>query len=413
MEKVNRVLFVAAIAAMSLVLSAAVLSCETAGEDGEEVVILEKDVTGITITDDPIRTVYGMGETLDLTGLVVTATFEDETQGPFAVTTDHLSQTAAIDTASASVPITITVNGHIGTFTIDVFPVVSKNSDVYNGYSGAAALDDAISNEDTGAIITLYSNQTITNVPNLNGKAITLRGYSKERKITHDAGAAMFNLDDGDTLTLAKNITLDGNDENNGGNALVKVNSSYATLIMEDGSTITGGNSSGVGGGVYVYRGTFTMFGGTISGNETTANGGGVFVISGTFTMSGGAAISGNVARGSGNSGGGGVFLNGGTFTMNDGTISNNTTDYGGGVLVASGTFTMNDGTISDNEASTSGGGVRVDSTFTYNGGTIENNTAGTSGREVFKYSSGRINGAGQVSAEPGSDADYPAFPPP
>jgi hypothetical protein len=93
---------------------------------------------------------------------------------------------------------------------------------------------------------------------------------------------------------------------------------------MSDG-TISGNtasyyNGNGVGGGVSVADGAFTMGGGTISGN-TASYGGGVYIDNGTFTMNSG-TISGNMAGGGGYSGnGGGVYVEGGEFWLNGGTV--------------------------------------------------------------------------------------------
>jgi hypothetical protein len=168
---------------------------------------------------------------------------------------------------------------------------------------------------------------------------------------------------------------------------------SGGTLILGDGVTLTGGNHSLGGGGVYALQGSkFIMNGGSISGN-TAPKGGGVFVIEGSsFTMNGGSISGGTIAA---TTTGGGVYVDTGcTFTMNDGTISGSKAkDYGGGVYVHSGTntsistgFTMNGGTISGNEVSggaSGGGGVYVlgdYSSFTMNGGTIKENTVSGSG---------------------------------
>ena len=106
------------------------------------------------------------------------------------------------------------------------------------------------------------------------------------------------------------------------------------TLTVNDSSnpstgTITGGNATDEGGGVYVVEnGTFTMTGGTIFGNSAKWAGG--VDVRGTFTMSGG-TISGNTAR----VGGGVSVALSGAFTMSGGSITGNTaTNYGGGVLV-------------------------------------------------------------------------------
>ena len=174
-----------------------------------------------------------------------------------------------------------------------------------------------------------------------------------------------------------------------------------ASLTVKDsasGGRITGGNSSGLCGGVHV-QGSFIMEGGTISGNTASANGGGVYVNGGSFTMKGG-AISGNTAS----SYGGGVYVNGGTFTMKGGTISGNTArSNGGGVYVApDGTFTMQGGTISNNTAY-EGGGVLVGSystsagTFTMTGGMISGNNA-VDGGGVCVYGTFSVGGSPVVT---------------
>jgi hypothetical protein len=166
---------------------------------------------------------------------------------------------------------------------------------------------------------------------------------------------------------------------------------SGGTLILGDGVTLTGGNHSVGGGGVYALQGSkFIMNGGSISGN-TAPKGGGVFVTDGSnFTMNGGTISGGTGSRG--------VYVDTGcTFTMNGGTISGSaangvgvTTDgYGGGVYVNTGAqtkFIMTGGTISGNTANYGGGGVYVKgSSFDMTGGTISGNTAsGGSGGGVF-----------------------------
>jgi hypothetical protein len=145
------------------------------------------------------------------------------------------------------------------------------------------------------------------------------------------------------------------------------------------------------GGGVSVYRGTFTLEGGEISGNSiagsTFGGGGGVFVHKGTFTMKGG-KISGNSADGNTNGDGGGVFVeHGSVFTLENGEISGNNAACKGGWASAGGVlvyddsvFTMSGGLISGNTVVSGkdarGGGVKVkEAVFTMKGGTIAGNT--------------------------------------
>ena len=177
------------------------------------------------------------------------------------------------------------------------------------------------------------------------------------------------------------------------------------------GGSITG-NSSQMGGGVYVSGGgTFNLYGGSISGNETTGReygqGGGVYMSYGTFNMYGG-SISGNRAS----TYGGGVYVQDGTFNMYGGSIDNNYSEtYGGGVGMGGGKFNMTGGRISDNTAPHNGGvyvggGVYAgkSGTFTMSGGSISGNNATSFGgnswgggvrvdKGIFKMSGGSISG--------------------
>ncbi len=153
------------------------------------------------------------------------------------------------------------------------------------------------------------------------------------------------------------------------------------------GGSITG-NETGSGGGVYLSYGKFNMYGGSITDNTATNNGGGVYMSYGTFNMYGG-SISGNRATGDYGGYGGGVYVEDGTFNMYDGSIDKNKAPYNGGVYVGGGenasqygTFTMSGGSISGNNATSFGGnswggGVRVDKgIFKMSGGSISGNTA-------------------------------------
>ena len=169
------------------------------------------------------------------------------------------------------------------------------------------------------------------------------------------------------TLQITKNLTLDlnGCTLRMTGNRSVLCVYNGATLTITDSSTaksgtITGDNA-GDGGGVYIggnsSEGHLVMTGGTITGCATDPSrgggrGGGVFVFKGSFTMSGTAKI------------------------------TNCTADWGGGVVVhtRSSTFTMNGGEISDCKASNTGGGVCLigGAGFEMTGGIIRNCTDGS-----------------------------------
>ena len=193
-----------------------------------------------------------------------------------------------------------------------------------------------------------------------------------QAKIDAAADNATITLDSDTTITetlviTGKTLTLDlnGYTLRMTGNTRVFYVYNNATLTIQDSSaaksgTITGGNA-GDGGGVYIgdnsSEGHLVMTGGTITGCATEPSrggdrGGGVFVFKGSFTMSGTAKI------------------------------TNCTAFWGGGVVVhtRSSKFTMNGGEISDCKASKTGGGVCLigGAGFEMTGGTIRNCTAGS-----------------------------------
>ena len=147
-------------------------------------------------------------------------------------------------------------------------------------------------------------------------------------------------------------------------NSIVTVNAGSA-LEMHNGVTLTKNNTISLkAGAVHIAGGNFTMYGGEISHNIASA-GGGVYMengetaqgtpINGMFTMYEGAVISDNeTTTGSG----GGVYVYAGTFNMKGGTIKGNSTyRFGGGVFVytrGGGIFTKTGGIICGDNAEVS-----------------------------------------------------------
>ena len=187
------------------------------------------------------------------------------------------------------------------------------------------------------------------------------------------------------TLQITKNLTLDlnGCTLRMTGNRSVLCVYNGATLTITDSSTaksgtITGGNATD-GGGVYIggnsSEGHLVMTGGTITGCHVSSRGGGVFVFKGSFTMSGTARITDCTAAG-----GGGVVVHTGssTFTMNGGEISDCKAFYtGGGVCLVSGAwFEMTGGTIRNcTDGSVESSAIYMDpGTMKAHGGTVEGN---------------------------------------
>ena len=196
-------------------------------------------------------------------------------------------------------------------------------------------------------------------------------------------------------LKITKNLTIDLNGcvLRMTGNTSVFYVYNNATLTIQDSSaaksgTITGGNA-GDGGGVYIGgnlseggEGHLVMTGGTITGCKADPSlygggrGGGVFVFKGSFTMSGTAKITNCTAVW-----GGGVAVHTGqsTFTMNGGEISDcKASNTGGGVCLIGGAgFEMTGGIIRDCRANGRPESSAIDinvGTMKAHGGTVEGN---------------------------------------
>jgi len=86
--------------------------------DRAEIVNIEKVLTSIAVTKQPTKTQYVVGGSLDLTGLVVTGTYNDGTTAPIAITSENISGFDSKTTGSKTV--TVTVNGKTATFKVDI-----------------------------------------------------------------------------------------------------------------------------------------------------------------------------------------------------------------------------------------------------------------------------------------------------
>ncbi|MDR2079995.1 MAG: hypothetical protein LBP74_09775, partial [Treponema sp.] len=224
--------------------------------------------------------------------------------------------------------------------------------------------------------------------------------------------------DSPDYKTAVKTITITGV----GSNAVLRGTTDKRVISITGGArlvfeniTITGGNSSGNGGGVYISGNSNVKFSScSITGN-TAKLGGGVYIedsnidYDSEFTLMGG-TISGNTATGSATAldtmgGGGGVYIKGNAlFWLSSGSVSDNTASHGagGGVLVNGNPhhdpdghedgFLMSGGSVSGNKAPNGikphgGGGVYVArGAFEMQGGEITGNSTNRQGGGVFVY---------------------------
>ncbi len=177
----------------------------------------------------------------------------------------------------------------------------------------------------------------------------------------------------GSELSLAGNITIDG-DLDNDGTADVTIDANGQSRVMNvtggtvdlDGLVLTNGNAgAGEGGALLVSNGADVTVRNSTLSNSSASNGGGLALDGATSTAAMHAStISGNTAGS-----GGGVYAGyAGALTLAGSTLSGNTASQsGGGVFANSVTASLSDLTFADNSALTGGGAaVRgADGTFT------------------------------------------------
>jgi hypothetical protein len=372
------------------------------------VTIAALTLQSIAVTTPPTKTTYTVGQTLDTTGMVVTATYSNGSSK--TVTPTSTSGFSSTTVGSKTVTVHYTEGGIIrttsftvtvGTFTPDppsdatvLYVAYTANG---GGWPGSVTWATAVSTINAAGDGANYAIIVTESFPiagtGTGGKTFTpnnltiyLAGKTGNERLYLNSNGRLLLIDATQTVTL-EGLTLQGKTANTF--SVVGLYAPGAIFNMNSGK-ITG-NTCSTGGGV-LSAGTFNMHGGEISGNTST-NGGGVSVnAGGIFNMMGG-EISGNTASASG----GGVVVDGGsTFNMTGGKVSSNkaeATGYAGGGIYLTGEyssesskFTMSGGEVSGNTsaASATGGGVMVyfNSTFTMTGGKISGNT--NSGVSVY-----------------------------
>ncbi|MEZ0297722.1 MAG: beta strand repeat-containing protein [Candidatus Methylacidiphilales bacterium] len=154
-------------------------------------------------------------------------------------------------------------------------------------------------------------------------------------------------------------------------------------------STLAGNNASGVGGGIYNWRGGLNFDGSVIAGNSSLY-GGGIYNDFGTSTAITNSIIKGNT----GYSGGGGIFSLYSPLVMTDSTISYNVNysiaGSGGGlyyVSISPNTATISRSLFEGNHSVGVAGGIymETDSTLQLTNSTIRANTAYAGGGMYLK----------------------------
>jgi hypothetical protein len=167
------------------------------------------------------------------------------------------------------------------------------------------------------------------------------------------------------TLTISKNLTLDGSGQTvtlDGGN-------SVQVLSVTSGVSFTL-KALTIAHGVAAYNASF----GIPLGGGLFNNGGTVSISNSTFANNSAVAAPNSIADG------GGLYNNGGTVTISNSTFANNSASsgIGGGLFNNGGTVTISNSTFADNSASPAGGGLVNDGgTVNIGGSIVANNVSG------------------------------------
>lgn len=136
-----------------------------------------------------------------------------------------------------------------------------------------------------------------------------------------DTGGGIYATDDGVTLGLT-NSTVEGNAAGSGG-GLYADNNSVVTIT----GSVVDGNLGGSGGGIYGYYANISLTDSTVDGNEASSDAGGIYNDYGNVETSN-TSVSDNTAA----SNGGAYYGNYANGVFADSTLDGNTAEYGGAV---------------------------------------------------------------------------------
>ncbi|MGB3401271.1 MAG: hypothetical protein WBA77_01125 [Microcoleaceae cyanobacterium] len=249
-----------------------------------------------------------------------------------------------------------------------------------------SALRNAIANATPGEVITFNASGTIvlTGGELLINKALTIDAGTNDIIIDAGGNSRVFNIDDGTSAEIdvfIEGLTITGGNVTGDGGGIFN----DEDLTITD-STIDGNTATDDGGGIF-NEGTLTVTDSIISNNEVTvgfADGGGIFNGNNALLTLTDSEVTGNFA----NDDGGGVYNDDlGSVTISGSIIDDNISNNDGGGLFNFGDATVTDTTISNNQTLSNigdGGGVAVFDDITITNSTITGNSAGDDGGGVY-----------------------------
>ena len=240
--------------------------------------------------------------------------------------------------------------------------------------------------------LTLPSNTTVQG--RTTGSGATLANL-----VTVSGGgtASVFTVNSGVTNTVLANLTITGGNASSGGGGIYN----DGVLTVSD-STITGNTTSSGGGGGILNLASLTLKNSSIANNTVASIGAGLYNPAGATATLVNSTFSGNTAPGSG----GGIYNNGGTLVITGSTVSGNScTLNGGGVISPSGSLTIANSIVAGNSCATTG--ADISGSYTDGGGNIASaDNSGTSTIAINLSPLGNYGGPVQTMLPlPGSPA--------
>ena len=148
------------------------------------------------------------------------------------------------------------------------------------------------------------------------------------------------------------------------------------------GLTVTGGMTTGNGGGI-LSNGEVTLTNSTVSSNSANEDGGSIASAEVTLTNS-------TVSDNSANDEIGGIFSNG-EVTLTNSTVSGNSANRAGGIF-SNGEVTLTNSTVSDNTADQNFGGILSNGEVTLTNSTVSGNSTGGDGGGIYSRGGGTID---------------------
>ena len=215
-------------------------------------------------------------------------------------------------------------------------------------------------------------------VPSRTRISLYLNGHAIDRALTEETEKGSVIIVSGELDVYGPGTITGGCTSGSGGGFWVKREGS---VVLDEDVIVSGNHAKYTGGGVYVSgkNANFYMMDGTTITNNSAKNGGGLAQDStGCLNM-----FSGSICNNTASNNGGGIWYGGGSgaaLNLIGGEISGNTAgNDGGGVYANRSEFYMTtDSSITNNTAGHSGGGVFMGGDVFEPGGTISGNTAPT-----------------------------------